>query len=294
MAPRAGAEPAPAARAGLGDRVADASRPIPVWPRGPCAPVAGWAPARGGERPGGAGPRTDPAGHRLAARPSHRRAARARVGGRPLEELKRIERRPGAHPHPRDDQRRRARGGQRRDPQVDSNRRRRGAAPRPGPGQHAPPRRARRRARQQGLVPVRGPPGARAGPLAACRADQRRDDGSQAGPRRAGPVHVLPRGLEAGAGRARDRPRQPPGRASSASRSRTSPARATPFTCWAAGCGELCSVAEPADRHALRVSALSCSGSMHFGLCTDPDALPGLDEVEAGIDAAIDELRERC
>jgi WS/DGAT/MGAT family acyltransferase len=57
---------------------------------------------------------------------------------------------------------------------------------------------------------------------------------------------------------------------------------------------ELCSVAEPADRHALRVSALSCSGSMHFGLCTDPDALRGLDEVEAGLDAAIDELRERC
>jgi diacylglycerol O-acyltransferase / wax synthase len=57
---------------------------------------------------------------------------------------------------------------------------------------------------------------------------------------------------------------------------------------------ELCSVAEPADRHALRVSALSCSGTMHFGLCTDPDALRGLGEVEAGIDAAIEELRERC
>jgi diacylglycerol O-acyltransferase len=57
---------------------------------------------------------------------------------------------------------------------------------------------------------------------------------------------------------------------------------------------ELCSVAEPADRHALRVSALSCSGTMHFGLCTDPDALRGLDEVEAGIDAAIEELRDRC
>jgi WS/DGAT/MGAT family acyltransferase len=57
---------------------------------------------------------------------------------------------------------------------------------------------------------------------------------------------------------------------------------------------ELCSVAEPADRHALRVSALSCSGRMHFGLCTDPDALGGLAEVEAGLDAAIEELRERC
>jgi WS/DGAT/MGAT family acyltransferase len=57
---------------------------------------------------------------------------------------------------------------------------------------------------------------------------------------------------------------------------------------------ELCSVAEPADRHALRVSALSCSGTMHFGLCTDPDALAGLGGVAAGIDEALEELRERC
>ena len=57
---------------------------------------------------------------------------------------------------------------------------------------------------------------------------------------------------------------------------------------------ELCSIAEPADRHALRVSALSCAGTMHFGLCTDPDALAGLSSVAAGIDDAIDELGERC
>jgi WS/DGAT/MGAT family acyltransferase len=57
---------------------------------------------------------------------------------------------------------------------------------------------------------------------------------------------------------------------------------------------ELCSIAEPADRHALRVSALSCAGTMHFGLCTDPDALAGLHAVAAGIDEAIDELHARC
>jgi diacylglycerol O-acyltransferase / wax synthase len=57
---------------------------------------------------------------------------------------------------------------------------------------------------------------------------------------------------------------------------------------------ELCSIAEPADRHALRVSALSCAGTMHFALCTDPDALAGVSNVAAGIDDAIDELGERC
>jgi diacylglycerol O-acyltransferase len=57
---------------------------------------------------------------------------------------------------------------------------------------------------------------------------------------------------------------------------------------------ELCSIAEPADRHALRVSALSCAGTMHFSLCTDPEALGGLSAIAAGIDRAIDELRERA
>jgi diacylglycerol O-acyltransferase / wax synthase len=57
---------------------------------------------------------------------------------------------------------------------------------------------------------------------------------------------------------------------------------------------ELCSIAEPADRHALRVSALSCAGTMHFSLCTDPDALAGLSNVAAGIDEAIDELGRHC
>jgi uncharacterized protein DUF1298 len=55
---------------------------------------------------------------------------------------------------------------------------------------------------------------------------------------------------------------------------------------------ELCSIAEPADRHALRVSALSCAGTMQFGVCTDPDALGDLGGLAAEIDAAVDELRE--
>ncbi|MGH2989775.1 MAG: wax ester/triacylglycerol synthase family O-acyltransferase [Solirubrobacterales bacterium] len=53
----------------------------------------------------------------------------------------------------------------------------------------------------------------------------------------------------------------------------------------------LYSVAEPADRHALRFSAVSCAGTMHFGLCTDPDALDGLRDVADGMDEAIAELR---
>jgi diacylglycerol O-acyltransferase / wax synthase len=57
---------------------------------------------------------------------------------------------------------------------------------------------------------------------------------------------------------------------------------------------ELSTVAEPCDRHALRVSVMSCAGTMNFGLCTDPVALGGLNEIAAGIDSSIDELRERC
>ena len=57
---------------------------------------------------------------------------------------------------------------------------------------------------------------------------------------------------------------------------------------------ELCSIAEPADRHALRVSALSCDGKMQFGVCTDPDAIAELGELAEAIDEAIDELQMRC
>lgn len=57
---------------------------------------------------------------------------------------------------------------------------------------------------------------------------------------------------------------------------------------------ELYSIAEPADRHALRVTALSCAGTMGFGLCSDPDALSGLERLAAGIDRAVAELLDRA
>ena len=54
---------------------------------------------------------------------------------------------------------------------------------------------------------------------------------------------------------------------------------------------ELYSVAEPADRHALRASAVSLAGRMGFGFCTDPGAVPGVAELAAGLDASLQELR---
>ncbi len=53
----------------------------------------------------------------------------------------------------------------------------------------------------------------------------------------------------------------------------------------------LFSVAEPADRHALRASAISCSGQVGIGLCTDPDAVSGVDRLAEAIDASLAELR---
>jgi diacylglycerol O-acyltransferase len=53
---------------------------------------------------------------------------------------------------------------------------------------------------------------------------------------------------------------------------------------------ELYSIAEPADRHALRVSALSCAGMMGVGLCTDPTSLHGLDRLADGLSRSFEEL----
>jgi WS/DGAT/MGAT family acyltransferase len=55
---------------------------------------------------------------------------------------------------------------------------------------------------------------------------------------------------------------------------------------------ELYSLAEPADRHALRASAVSLAGRMGLGFCTDPGAVPGVAELAAGLDASLEELRE--
>jgi WS/DGAT/MGAT family acyltransferase len=54
---------------------------------------------------------------------------------------------------------------------------------------------------------------------------------------------------------------------------------------------ELYSVAEPADRHALRASAVSLAGRMGFGFCTDPGSVPGVAELARGLDASLEELR---
>jgi hypothetical protein len=54
----------------------------------------------------------------------------------------------------------------------------------------------------------------------------------------------------------------------------------------------LFSVAEPADRHALRASAISCAGTIGIGLCTDPEAVAGIDGLAAAIDESLSELRD--
>jgi diacylglycerol O-acyltransferase / wax synthase len=51
------------------------------------------------------------------------------------------------------------------------------------------------------------------------------------------------------------------------------------------------SVAEPAQRHALRVSALSCAGAINVGLCADPEALPGVERLAESFGDALAELR---
>ena len=53
---------------------------------------------------------------------------------------------------------------------------------------------------------------------------------------------------------------------------------------------ELYSVAEPADRHALRASAVSLGRRMGFGFCTDPGVVPGVAELAAGLDTSLREL----
>lgn len=58
---------------------------------------------------------------------------------------------------------------------------------------------------------------------------------------------------------------------------------------------ELYTIAEPADRHALRVSVVSSAGTMYFSLCADPEAVdgPALREIAEGVDRTIAELLAR-
>jgi diacylglycerol O-acyltransferase len=67
-----------------------------------------------------------------------------------------------------------------------------------------------------------------------------------------------------------------------------------PVSLLGASVRELYSVAEPADRHALRASAISLAGRMGFGFCTDPGAVPGVAELADGLDASLAELLELC
>jgi hypothetical protein len=50
------------------------------------------------------------------------------------------------------------------------------------------------------------------------------------------------------------------------------------------------SFAEPADRHALRISVISHGGELAFGLCSDPEAITGLDGLRGALADSIGEL----
>jgi WS/DGAT/MGAT family acyltransferase len=53
---------------------------------------------------------------------------------------------------------------------------------------------------------------------------------------------------------------------------------------------QFCSFAEPADRHALRVSVVSLAGELAFGLCSDPEAISDLDRLRGALADSIAEL----
>ena len=53
---------------------------------------------------------------------------------------------------------------------------------------------------------------------------------------------------------------------------------------------QLCSFAEPADRHALRVSIVSLGGELAFGLCSDPDAISDLEGLRRALSDSVAEL----
>lgn len=53
----------------------------------------------------------------------------------------------------------------------------------------------------------------------------------------------------------------------------------------------LFSSSEPAPHHALRISAISCAGTVGIGLCTDPEALPDVGGLATAIEDSFAELR---
>jgi WS/DGAT/MGAT family acyltransferase len=56
------------------------------------------------------------------------------------------------------------------------------------------------------------------------------------------------------------------------------------------GVEQFCSFAEPADRHALRVSVISLGGELAFGLCSDPDAISDLEGLRRSLADSTAEL----
>ena len=58
--------------------------------------------------------------------------------------------------------------------------------------------------------------------------------------------------------------------------------------------GAVYSLAEVAQRHALRVACISTSGRLSFGLCADAAAVAELDAIAAGIEAEVAALLARA
>ena len=69
------------------------------------------------------------------------------------------------------------------------------------------------------------------------------------------------------------------------------PGPATPVSIADRSVENLFSSSEPGTHHALRISAISCSGEVGIGLCTDPSALPGIADLADSITRSYIELR---
>jgi hypothetical protein len=49
-------------------------------------------------------------------------------------------------------------------------------------------------------------------------------------------------------------------------------------------------LAEPADRHAVRIAIISIGDRITFGVCSDPEAVEGTERLATGIADALDQL----
>ena len=68
------------------------------------------------------------------------------------------------------------------------------------------------------------------------------------------------------------------------------PGPRTPVSVLGSPVASVHSIAEIGRRHALRISALSLAGALHFGLCADPGLVDGLDVMAAGIETEASAL----